>query len=101
METDPPLNGEFMRESSPIFEWEVDSMDKLEAWDTRTSGAATASDMSPEAIKAAQDEEWPHLPKTPPVDAAASNEGEPEAPHQEGGLSSIGLFLNKLAGERD
>lgn len=33
MEPDPPLNGEFMRESSPLFEWEVDSMRKLRARD--------------------------------------------------------------------
>jgi hypothetical protein len=101
METDPPLNGEFMRESSPAFDWEVDSMDKLEAWDSGRSGAATASDRSAEADDAAQHEEWPDLPEPRPVDPRAGDEGEAEAPHHERGLSSIGLILNKLAGERD
>jgi hypothetical protein len=101
METDPPLNGEFMRESSPAFDWEVDSMGKLDAWDAQRNDAATASDPSAQAVEAAQQEQWPNLPEARPVDSNSWGEGEPEAPQHEGALSSIGLILNKLSGDRD
>lgn len=57
MEPDPTLNGEFMGESSPHFEWEVDSMQKHQAWDAWGSGAETASKSSAQVVEKARGRE--------------------------------------------
>jgi len=51
MEPGPPLNGEFMGESSPRFEWEIDSMQKLEAWDAWGGAVEPASETSAEVTE--------------------------------------------------
>ena len=103
MDTDPPLNGEFMRESTPAFDWELDSMNELQARDGRRSGAATASETAAEVIDEARQGEWPsrETREARPLDAKVVGRGEAAAPHHDGGLTSIGLVLNKLAAERD
>lgn len=50
MEPNPPLNGEFMRDSSPLFDWEVQSIEKREAW----SAGATGAEREREALQEAR-----------------------------------------------
>ncbi len=57
MERDRPVDEEFMREGAPLFDWEVDSIQKRGEWEARQLARAQpgeASRQSPEQGVAAQ-----------------------------------------------
>lgn len=72
MEPKPPLDREFMRDSSPLFDWEVQSIEKREAW----SAGGSEIERGAEALQEAR--------RTPPR-----------------GPTSLELVLQKLTGERN
>ena len=102
MEPRPPLNGEFMGESSPIFEWEVASMEKLQAWNALDDAAPPASKSSAQVIERHQggDRASRQTLNVGPVECEGAKGGEAEAAHHGGDLSPIETVLKKLAAER-
>ena len=100
MEPDPPLNGEFMRESSPPFDWEVNSMQTLQAWDGlagerawETSAKGIEDVTGPNQSSRAMGEERE-------VESATEDGGEAQESARDGDLSPIGLVLRALTPER-
>ena len=93
----PPLNGEFMGESSPPFEWE-DTIQKLQVSGAR--GGQPLSESSAEVGEAHGQAPSGEMVERP-VQRDVAEGGGAEAPHHDGDLTPIGLVLNKLAAERD
>ena len=51
MERDPPLDAEFMREGAPLFDWEVDSIQKRREWEARQLAQVQSGEAPPHSLE--------------------------------------------------
>ena len=99
MEPDPPLNGEFMRENSPPFDWEVNSMQTLQAWNGLAGKRAWETSADAIEDTTGRSRSSPATDEELEVKADVAEGGEAEGSARDDELSPIGLVLRKLAPE--